>query len=475
MGNKKLAKNTLLYSIGTLLPQVAAFILLPIYTRFLSPSDYGVLNSVQVISSILAIIYTLSIDKAIYRLYFDFKTEKLKKDYLGTVFITVTFSVTLITSLLFIFPGVLGTIYKDITFYPYISLSVIATSLATFVIIPRAVYFVQEKANKFILISLAEFFLRNAFIVFFVVYSSKGVKGYLLGQIVGSAIMVPILLFIVSKQINFVFVKSYIKSSLRYSIPMLPTFVSVWVISAIDRVFIERYFDVRDVGIYSLGYKIAMLVSVVSGAFYKAYNPYYFKLATTGIKEEILPQLKKTNTVYVLLVIVTSSMIALFSKEAVYLFFDNRYYESYKIISIVSLSFAIASFGGIFNLAIYQEKKTMFLMYINIIGAFVNIGLNFLFISNYGAYGAAWATVITYFVIILMSYYYAKKCFYASFNSKIVSVVFSGLVLINLLFYYIDLQFWIALIMKFLSIFIILLFIWLKFKVEIFSIIKKNN
>ena len=78
--NKKLAKNTLLYSLGTLLPQVAAFLLLPIYLKFLSPSDYGILNSVQVISSILVIIYTLSIDKAIYRLYFDFKTEKLKKD-----------------------------------------------------------------------------------------------------------------------------------------------------------------------------------------------------------------------------------------------------------------------------------------------------------------------------------------------------------------------------------------------------------
>ena len=158
MGNRKLAKNTLLYTIGTLLPQVAAFILLPIYTRFLSPSDYGVLNSVQVISSVLAIIYTLSIDKAIYRLYFDFKTEKSKKDYLGTIFITVTLSVALITSLLFIFPGILGAVYKDITFYPYISLSVIASSLATFVIIPRSVYFVKEKANKFILISLAEFF-----------------------------------------------------------------------------------------------------------------------------------------------------------------------------------------------------------------------------------------------------------------------------------------------------------------------------
>ena len=473
-GNKKLAKNTLLYSLGMLLPQVAAFFLLPIYLKFLSPSDYGILNSVQIIGSVLAIIFTLSIDKAIYRLYFDFKTEKSKKDYLGTIFIAVTVSVGIVTCVLFMFPQILGSIYKNIAFYPYMSLSVIAASLATFVIIPRSVYFVQEKANNVILISLSEFFLRNICIFIYVVYLEKGVKGYLFGQIVGSAILVPILLYITSKQINFVFVKSYIKSSLKYSIPMLPTLISAWAMSTIDRVFIERYYDIHDVGIYSLGYKIAMLVTIVSGAFYSAYNPYYFKTATTGVRKEVLPHLKQTNTVYVLLVIVTSSMIALFSKEIVYLFFDPAYIKTYKVISIVSLAFAISSFGGIFNLAIYQEKKTMFLMYINIAAAFINIGLNFLLISNYGIYGAAWATVITYFVLMLLSYYYAKKCFYASFNSIIVTISLITLILINIIFYYLNLEFKLALIMKSFIIFSLLLLIWFKFKTVIIKIVKKK-
>ena len=176
---------------------------------------------------------------------------------------------------------------------------------------------------------------------------------------------------------------------------MLPALVSAWAMSTIDRVFIERYFDTQDVGIYSLGYKIAMLVTVITGAFYKAYNPYYFKLATTGVREEVLLQLKKTNTVYVLLVIVAGSMLALFSKEIIYMFFDPVYLKTYKVIMIVSLAFAISSFGGIFNLAIYQEKKTIFLMYTNLASCFVNIGLNFILISKYGILGAAWSTVIT--------------------------------------------------------------------------------
>lgn len=471
--NKKLAKNTLLYSIGTLLPQVAAFLLLPIYLKFLSPSDYGILNSVQVISSILVIIYTLSIDKAIYRLYFDFKTEKLKKDFLGTIFIAVSVSVILVTLVLFMFPKILGSIYKSINFYPYISLAVIASSLATFIIIPRSVYFVQEKANKVVLISLSEFFLRNIFIFIFVVYLSKGVEGYLLGQIIGSAILTPFFLYITSKQINFTFVRSYAISSLKYCIPMLPTLVTAWSMSTIDRVFIERYFGINDVGIYSLGYKIAMLVTVITGAFYKAYNPYYFKLASTGLREEVLPQLKKTNTVYLVLVIIAGSMLAFFSKEIIYIFFDPVYLKTYKVIMIISLAFAISSFTGIFNLAIYQEKKTMFLMYVNLASCFINIGLNFIFISKYGVIGAAWATVITYLVVNFLSYNFAKKCYYASFNFKIVSVTFIVLTILNIAFYYLDLEFWTSLFVKSTIICVILFSIWFNFKSTILKIINR--
>lgn len=469
----KLAKNTILYTIGTLLPQAAAFILLPIYTRFLTPSDYGVLSSIQVVNSVLVIFYTLAIDKAIYRLYFDFKTDKEKKDFLGTIFIGITTSVIVITSLLFMFPGILGNIYKNITFYPYMSLGVIASSLATFAIIPRSVYFVQEKANRYILISLSEFFLRNAFIVVFVVFLSKGVAGYLQGRLIGSAVLVPIFLFLTFRQINFTFNLTALKESLKFSVPILPMIVSAWVMSAIDRVFIERYFDTHDVGIYSLGYRIAMLVTVVSGSFYKAYNPYYFKTATTESKIIALPKLKKTNTIFVLSVIVSSSLIALFSKEAIQLFFDTRYYGAYQIVSIVSLSFAISACGSIFYLAIYQEKKTLFLMYVNIVGALVNIGFNFLLIPKFGVNGAAWATVITYLVVVLFSYYYAKKCYYASFNNFIVFFIFIVLLIINMVFYFSEITMLFSIVLKSLILIFVSVFIWYKYKNEILILLKK--
>ena len=117
MGSK-IIKNTSLYTLGNILPQAAGFILLPIYTRYLTPADYGIVSSMQVLSTILAVFFTLAIDRSIFRLYFDYKIEKAKRDYLGTITISLFFISISVLLLLFIFRGIVGQIFKSIELYP---------------------------------------------------------------------------------------------------------------------------------------------------------------------------------------------------------------------------------------------------------------------------------------------------------------------------------------------------------------------
>ncbi|MCK5050746.1 MAG: oligosaccharide flippase family protein [Candidatus Cloacimonetes bacterium] len=452
---------------------MAQFILLPLYTRYLTPSDYGILSSVQVMNSVLVLLYTLALNRAIFRLYFDFKTEKEKRDYLGTIFIGISISAVVITSIIFSLSDIIGSIYKSIDFYPYMSLSILASAITTFFLVPKTAYFVKEKANIFVLLSIIEFFTRNIFILVFVVFLEKGVLGYLQGQLAGNLLLLILFLFLTWKQVNFRFVKSFFVKSLRFSLPLLPMTLSAWVMNWSDRIFIERNFDTHDVGIYSLGYKIAMIIAIFSDSFYKAYNPHYFKTASNKPKEIALKSLKKTNTLYLLVVILFCSLIVLFAKEGISLLFDFRYYEAYKIVGIVGLAYVFGKAIGIFNLAIYQSKKTIFVMTASIIGAFVNIGLNFLLIHKYGAYGAAWATVITYFAMMFFTYYYARKCFYASFNKPIVYLAFVMMLLLNVGFYIINMNLINSIVLKIIIVLGISIFIWFRYKKELKIILKK--
>lgn len=469
----KLVKNSFIYTIGMLVPKLSQFILLPIYTRYLSPSDYGILSSVQIINTILVLLYTLALDKAIFRLYFDFKTEKEKKDYLGTLFIGISISVVLVTGIIFSMNDIIGSIYKNISFYPYMSLSILASALSTFFLIPQTAFFVKEEATKYILLSLLIFFITNAFIIFYVIILKKGVVGYLQGQLIGNAVLMPVFFFITLKLINLRFVKSLFRKSLRFSLPLLPMTLSAWIMTWSDRIFIERNFDTHDVGIYSLGYKIAMVIIVFSNSFYKAYNPYYFKIAATKSKNQAIKTLRKTNTFYLLIVIMFCSLISLFAKEAIRLLFDSRYFEAYKIVGIIGLSYIFGQSMGIFNLAIYQSKKTITIMAINIAGAILNIILNFLLIQKYGAYGAAWATAITYIVLFGLSYLYARKYFYASYNKIVVYSLFIFMLTINVAFYFLNFNVYTSVVLKIGILILVSLFIWMNFKNQLKVICRK--
>ncbi|MDZ7672401.1 MAG: oligosaccharide flippase family protein [Halanaerobiales bacterium] len=90
-----------------------------------------------------------------------------------------------------------------------------------------------------------------------------------------SLIFIPIYLYIIFKNIKFKFNYFMLKESLLFSLPLIPSLLSAWVINLSDRIFIERFFSMSDVGIYSLGYKLGGIVLIISAAFQKAYSPLF--------------------------------------------------------------------------------------------------------------------------------------------------------------------------------------------------------
>jgi O-antigen/teichoic acid export membrane protein len=441
-------KNISFYSIGNIIPQAAGFILLPIYTRYLTPSDYGIISSMQVLSAILTVFFTIAIDRSIYRLYFDYKTDKDKRDYLGTITISIFFISMIILLLLFVFKGVVGGIYKTIEFYPYYVYAILTAFFAVFSIIPKIYFQLNKNAGKFVIISILQFLLSTGFILWFVIGEKSGADGMLKGMMFANIVLLPVFIYVSIKIINFTFNAQILKESIAFSLPMIPALLSAWVLNLSDRVFIERYLDIHDVGIYSLGYKIAGLVHVFAYAFFYAYGPVFYKLANSENQEIAKIKIYNYNNIYIKTILIMLFLIALFSKEAIQLLLDPKYYEAYKIVPIIALAYFISEVSGLFNLMIYQEKKVIALASIGIAGAILNILLNFLFIKPFGLMGAAYATIISFIVIIFLSWMLAKKCYYIPIEwRKLFQYIVGGASIVFILFF-LDLGITISLLIK---------------------------
>ena len=443
-----LIKNMSFYTIGNILPQAAGFILLPIYSRYLTPADYGIVTSMQVLISVFGILFTLAVDKSVYRLYFDYKLEKDKKDFFGTVTISLLIISIFSLSLLFVFKDVIGLIFKSIEFSPYYIYAILTAAVNVFVLIPKIYFQINEKANKYFYISILQFLFTTGFVLWFVLVEKSGPDGMLKGQLIGSAILLPFMFYIIYRVINFTFNFKMLKEILLYSLPVIPALLSSWVLTLSDRVFIERYFDLNDVGIYSIGYKIAGLVMIVTAAFDQAYNPIFYKLAGSTNQEKAKKQLFVYNDIYMVTLLLMVFFVSLFSKEVIQLLFDKQYLDAYKIVPFIALSYLIFQGGGLLNFMIYQKKKTVQVMYHVVSSAIINIFLNFLLVPKYGAYGAAIATILSFMVLVIANYWYAKKCYFIPFNWPKITKIFLILFTIIILFQLVNINIFLTLLIK---------------------------
>lgn len=467
----KLLKNTFFYTIGNIIPQAAGFILLPIYTRYLTPSDYGIVSSMLVLNGFLAVFFTLAVERSLYRLYWDYKTEKEKKDYLGSVVLLVFFTSTLLMALTFLLHTFLGLIYKSIPFYPFYAYTIVTAYFSVFALVPKIYLQLHQKAGSFVIISIVQFALSAAFVLLFVVGLGEGALGMLKGQMIGSGVILPLFIYICFRIINITFKKEVMRESLKFSLPMIPSLISAWVLNLSDRIFIERYFSLSDVGIYSLGYKIAGLVLIISNAFYLAYSPAFYSIASSHDQIAAKKQLYLYNNTYVMITLLICFLISLFSKEAIIILLDARYAESYKVVPIIVTSHFIAQASGLMNLSIYQEKKTVAIMLITILGAAFNIGLNFLLVPVYGIYGAAASAVLSFAGIFMVEYWYARKCYFIDYDWKKIVIGLSLTVPILITIHFFDMNIYVSLIAKIVLMAIVALLLYTKFRVQIESML----
>ena len=471
-----LVKNSILYTIGNILPKLVNIIFVPIYSYYLSPSDYGITASMGVFSSILILIYTLGLDRSLNRLYYDYKTEEQRKSFLGTITIFIYATALIITFLVFIYHTLINTIFSSIQFYPFYRIAIFTALLNVLVVVPSMYLKITEKASSFVLLNLSRFIITSVLIVILVVYNKQGAIGKMNAGLYSIAIIFPVYFIINYKIINFRFDLSILKAALYFSLPMLPATLSAWIINLSDRIFIDKYFSQVDVGLYSMGYTLAGFVLIISSSFFLAYSPYFYKIVNTVDEDQAKAKLGKANMYFIVIVIITSFSIAFLSKELIILFLSKKYLNSYIFIPIISLAYFFGQTSGLINLFIYQKKKSSVVMWIVIITALINIGLNYLLIPRIGVIGAAWATLISFAFQFIVGYLVSRKYYFIPFNWYIIiPLLISGIVMYSIFEYVIILTPIVSLIVKVIILSFFILFGTYKYSDELKLIFVKNK
>ncbi len=388
---QKLANNTLIFAIGSFGAKFLSFILMRLYTGCMTEEGYGTADLLYQTVNVLYPILTFSMADAVIRF-------GMEKGYDKRQVYTVAIIASLIGLTAFaLFSPVLNLIdmYKDYGFllYVYCYFSCFRQIASNFV---RAKGYVKLFAADGIFSTLVIVICN----IIFLVVLDMGVTGYVLSIIISDAVSFALLTVIAGlhKYLDITyFSKKLFKEMLKYSAPLIPTYVLWWITSASDRWFVISLCGEADNGIYSAAYKIPSLLMMFTTLFYQAWQ-------MSAIENRNDSGLSKFYTkiygAYSSLLMIAAAGVIMLVKPLTFLLVDNdpeknfTFAYHYTPILVVAMVFqCLCQFtSSVYNV----KKKSVNSLLTSLIAAVVNIILNFLLIPEYGPYGAAIATAAAY-------------------------------------------------------------------------------
>jgi len=215
----------------------------------------------------------------------------------------------------------------------------------------------------------------------------------------------------------------------------------MWVMNSSDRYFLKAFTSTADVGIYNVGYRIGMLVTLVSGALQLAYPRFMFSIYND--KPNPQDYFRKINTYFYLLIFTFALGISIFSKEAVQVLTGPAFHDSYVVVPLVAFSYVAYSLYLNFGTGVSVTKKTYFSTAATLIAGGLNLLLNYVLISRFGIMGAAVSTLVSFILLALTELYFSQRVYPIPFEFKrlLLVALIGGLLawlssLINLEFIY---------------------------------------
>ena len=410
----------MIYGAGGIGTKALAFILLPVYLRFLTPEDYGILAIASIVSSVVAILLGMGLQSGVIRHYYDSidEPEEVRK-YLATVVLFFVAVGTVVTSMLSVFGRPLFDLaLSEVAFYPYLVLALWIGFFAAMGNILLSVYRAREQAAAYVAIQIGKLILGLVLIIFFVVVLHHGALGKLQGGFLAGLAFFLLFAILTLRETGarLQFSKSKLVYGLRFGLPLVPHRLFGFVLAAADRILLERLMSLSEVGLYTLGYQIGMVMSLVISAINYAWTPIFYDTAKNDPNAKSI--LSRIFTLYTVVVSTLAVGVILFSREAILIVAAKPFHEAYLVVPAVAVGYL---FQGLYFMSIapiFYKKKTYVMPFLTGIAAATNIGLNLLWIPRFGMMGAAYATLVSFALLFVLTHYFAQRYYRLPYNYR---------------------------------------------------------
>jgi O-antigen/teichoic acid export membrane protein len=417
----RLAQHSAIYGLGGLVSRFVALLLLPLYTRYLTPADYGAVETLVALAAILATILRLGIASAFFRFYFD-STDAVHR--LRVVRTSFWFTMTMATIGLCLGLALSGQI-SEWLFDTHDRATLVRMA---FVLLwaqmnfeqMTALFRVEERAVAFTIATLANLVITVGATVVFVVVLDWGATGVIAGNFTGTLVVYAALLVYRHEQLGLTLDRPLLRRMNRFGLPLVPSMLALWMLNFGDRFFILKLADASEVGVYSIGSRIASAMVLLLTAFRAAWPAFAFSIDD----DEHARRAYSYVLTYLLFVASWAALaLGLLAPWIVEWLTTPAFYGASDVVAL--LSFGAVAFAGfiVVSIALGRTKRTQFNWVVTGSAAVVSVILNLLLIPRHGIVGAGISNLCAFTVMFLGITWWSQRVFWVPYQWRRVATV----------------------------------------------------
>jgi O-antigen/teichoic acid export membrane protein len=402
-GLGKIVRNTSVYGIGLLLTRAIGLFLLPIYTRLLTPADYGILELLDLMTFVLGLVIMSGLQGAVLKYYYAETDPKERREYISTAFEYVSLTGLFVLGIVFLAARPIGALlFHQPGFENFVRIT--AGTLFCSLIFELALIYTRTKqdavtATRWTVIKLL---ISVTFGIILIVGFRYGVWGLLWANLIATGVFAAYAGYRVIAEVGTRFSFTKLKLLLAFGAPIIFNSASLFVLNFSDRFFLQRYDNLAEVGVYGLAYKIGMLVSTfLNVAFGMSWQPHAFEMSG---KEGAKQSYARTASLYALAACSFTLVLVIGAEPAVKVMTPPQYWGAVVLVPIIAIAYVVDGLKTIFNTGILIANRPGLVGTLGVVTAVVNVTLNMTLIPRYGARGAAAATFFSFLTLSVLAF-----------------------------------------------------------------------
>jgi O-antigen/teichoic acid export membrane protein len=402
---RNLVKHSAIYTFGSCLEQSLGFILLPLYTVYLTEAENGTLAVARLLGTFLTTLLALGLSAGASRLYFFYRDrpEELK-EFWGTVFCFLALVSAVGGGFIVVWGEVLlGPFSQGVPFRPYVFLAVVTAIFNPFITTYLKILQTLQRSILFVTISISRFLANCCLVIPLVVYFKWGPVGPLAGFCLVSVVFFIVSIIGIAPHVKICIRWRYLKDAFSYSLPVIPSQITSQVANVADRLIVNQFLGLAMAGVYHIGYQVGSVMGVIIDAINAAFSPIYNDAVTRGDPKR-LREIRHIGLYVVYASCVIGGAISVFALEIMTVTTSEKYHVAYRVVPFITLQFVLRGLYAPFvGILLFHRKTVKYPVMINILGTTANVGLNWWWIPIYGIQGAAVAGVTAQFIQTLLA------------------------------------------------------------------------